>query len=554
MKNSEPGANLNLMHYSASIFLFIASNLSAQPIIENTTQGECVRISRIHLKPGDIFQDYSHASFVKSSLDFLHHKTQPSVLEKELLFKQGDCFDQALIEETERNLRALVIFSFVDITAEHNQQGVDVTVTTQDKWTLRLEVTASQKGSQTKSRFSFGEKNIFGLNKQFHYSQFHTSSKDTKNRLAFSDPRIFYNHAIDFLYETVDNRVAENYTFAKPFRSLSDRYSYSFNFGQDNLDSIYPVANGSDINVPKTERSEASSYSRELGSPELSRRIGVNLSHTNLAYFPERADELIPDSVYIPEDLETVALNLHYDWQNRGQFLLLSGVDSLVSQEDISLKQSASAGIGGEWRNSHNDARYHNTFSLGWGVTELYEQQFLSSFQVTSNTRFYAGKLREMTTNAFYHGYYFLSSSQSYVGAMTYSYQQSRDELNLPLSLGVDMGLRGHDVGALTGNKRLILNLEHRYRFPVKSKNIAFGQSLFIDAGYAWPHQEQINLKDLEVDIGWGLRMNLPSLLGKKLLRFDLGMSLATFQPIVSITVGQVFSYDEISAAQSKDF
>jgi len=560
-----------------------AFEASAQSLLDDIGSDECVRIGEIRLKPNDVFQDYSHASYIKKPLNFLHYTTQQSVLEKELLFGTDDCFDYKLIEETERNLRAMGIFSYVEIMTEPHDNLVDVTVTTRDKFTLRLELSASQSGSETKTRMSLGEKNIVGLNKRFHYSKTHITGKETKSRLFFSDPRIFHDYAAGYTHENVEGNELESYRFSKPFRSLADRYSYFYQYYEDGTDTNYAVADEDDINIPKHDKVDKVGFSTELGSSKYSRRIGVNLSHKTLRYFPENATqngvgnldvEDISNSSFEFEALKSASIATHYIWRKRDKYLRLKGVDSLISQEDILLQESFNIGLGVQRREDVNDTQYHNTLSFGWGLTNyrhltsghessavepneygFYAQsKYLSSFSLNSSIRLYRGDIREIINNAYYHGYFFLSPSQSFVGALTYSYKHARDELNLPISLGADIGLRGHDVGALTGNKRLIMNFEHRYRYLTDSQNVAFGQVFFVDAGYAWKHKQSVNLKDLEVDVGLGFRMNLPSILGKNLFRIDVGMSLDTQKPLASVTIGQMFSYDKVSAPLSKDY
>lgn len=68
----------------------------------------------------------------------LHVRTEPAVIERELLFAEGDCFDPERIEESERLLRGLGFLSDVDVYGVPQEDGgYDVVVDTQDEWSTK---------------------------------------------------------------------------------------------------------------------------------------------------------------------------------------------------------------------------------------------------------------------------------------------------------------------------------------------------------------------------------------------------------------------------------
>jgi outer membrane translocation and assembly module TamA len=120
--------------------------------------------------------------------------------------------------------------------------------------------------------------------------------------------------------------------------------------------------------------------------------------------------------------------------------------------------------------------------------------------------------------------------------------------------MGGDVGLRGFESSSFTGNKSLLFNFEFRQQLESKWSKIALGQAFFVDSGYAWKKGEDIAFEDLKTNVGWGLRFDMPSLFGDKLLRFDLAVATDTGDILASIVVGQIFRYDELSETNSKDF
>lgn len=124
------------------------------------------RIRRIHIvvqevfTPDDPFPDWLNA---------LHRTTRASVVRRELLVGEGDVFSRALVEESARNLRALLLFSVVLIAPTYSEQEdeIDLLVFVKDIFSLRLQWNFRNTG------FSFdfldgslAERNIAGLAKE----------------------------------------------------------------------------------------------------------------------------------------------------------------------------------------------------------------------------------------------------------------------------------------------------------------------------------------------------------------------------------------------------
>src|SRR5262245_47056900 len=68
----------------------------------------------------------------------LHRTTRASVVSRELLFKAGDRYDSALVQETSRNLRGLGIFRHVLVDSVRSDSGLMVRLTTEDGWSTHV--------------------------------------------------------------------------------------------------------------------------------------------------------------------------------------------------------------------------------------------------------------------------------------------------------------------------------------------------------------------------------------------------------------------------------
>ncbi len=76
--------------------------------------------------------------------------------------------------------------------------------------------------------------------------------------------------------------------------------------------------------------------------------------------------------------------------------------------------------------------------------------------------------------------------------------------------------MRGYRLNRFNDKGKFLLNVE--YRFPVWKK---LGGNIFVDGGSVWPSWSRINIREVAVDIGWGLRYYLQNFV----VRFDMGFS-----------------------------
>ncbi|MCB9511469.1 MAG: hypothetical protein H6695_14875 [Deferribacteres bacterium] len=110
-----------------------------QDEVPSETSTAIVRNIRIDAR--DIF-DPDERVPLAGLINFIHIRTQKKVIRRELLFQHQNALDLSLIAESERNLRALGIFTDVNIvTRKAASDSLQVVVQTRDKWTTKLNTT-----------------------------------------------------------------------------------------------------------------------------------------------------------------------------------------------------------------------------------------------------------------------------------------------------------------------------------------------------------------------------------------------------------------------------
>ena len=124
----------------------LASALIAALPSSASAQTECRdgRVERIVVESVDVF-DVSQATeespppSLYRFANAIHMRTRESYIRGELLFEEGDCFEELMIAESERVLRSREIIKEASITSERLPSGgALVTVRTQDDWSLGI--------------------------------------------------------------------------------------------------------------------------------------------------------------------------------------------------------------------------------------------------------------------------------------------------------------------------------------------------------------------------------------------------------------------------------
>ena len=331
---------------------------------------------------------------------------------------------------------------------------------------------------------------------------------------------------------------------------MDDKTAYFIEYNKNTQDFVLKQDDNEEIEVAQFYESEGIGFAYELGSRKYSKRLGFSLVNAQQDYFnPD-----ISNQTSIPDRLERIDFDINASMTDRHEFIVMQGLDSLEYREDIELLKSIFFGVGVQLRQDDSGTEYHPKYNVGFKQTRYNQEDVLSSYYFNHAGRYHAGELLETETTAFYHCYYLPKPGHVWLGGITYQYHYGRDILNSPLTMGGDVGFRGYEASRFTGNKSLLLNFEYRHRLPSKWSKVAIGQAFFVDSGFAWKKAEDMRFQDLKFNVGWGLRLDIPSIFGKDILRLDLAVATDTGEVLTSIVLGQVFRYDELTQNTQKEF
>jgi outer membrane protein assembly factor BamA len=482
------------------------------------------RIGRITIHALNVFSPEEAArGWVYRAADALHIETRESVIRQFLLFREGDPYDPARLEETERNLRLLPFLKAASVVSGLPHDGlVDVDVTTQDAWTTQPSVSYGKKGGVTTYSFSFEEKDLLGTGRDATIS--YGRDTDRINRLIeYKDPYLlgpYWNS--DFVYSANSDGTEEAVRIGRPFYSFVSPWATDFlltHLSQN--DRIWE--NGDEASLFRQSHREFHiRYGRALTASDVRARrltVGFELLKDEFDHLPGRPADLLPDNRnfrYLTARYEDVS----------NDFIKLNYVNRDSRFEDFNLGQSFSAifavspEIFGLDRTTEfllvSEAR-------GWRISPM---SFLEG-QLSFQTRLDGGVHNAMlSTNLNYVWKFDTTLLQTLVSNLRYDQGWNLDR-DVQFFADGGNGLRGYRLHAFEGNKRIIWNLEHRLFTGREVLQLAsLGGAVFFDTGAATPEGQPLKLTEFKSDIGAGLRIAISRASTNSIIRIDAAYAL----------------------------
>jgi outer membrane protein assembly factor BamA len=485
---------------------------------------ETPKIGRITVHALNVFspEEASHG-WVYRAADALHIETRGSVIRQFLLFHEGDPYEPARLEETERNLRVLPFLKAASVIAGLPHDGVvDVDVTTQDAWTTQPGLSFGKKGGVTTYSFSFEEKDLLGTGRSATVS--YGKDTDRINRLIeFKDPYLlgpYWNS--DFLYSANSDGTEEAVRIGRPFYSFISPWATDFlltHLSQN--DRIWE--NGDEASLFRQSHREFHiRYGRALtATDERARRlsVGVEVLKDEFSHVSDRPTDLLPDN----RDFHYFALR-YEDVSN--DFIKLNYVNRDSRYEDFNLGQAFSAifAVSPAVLGLDRTTEFLRVQGdRGWMISA---GSFLAA-HLAFQTRLDGGVRNAiLTASANYVRKFDTDLLQTLVSNLRYDQGWNLDR-DVQLFADGGNGLRGYRLHAFEGNKRLIWNLEHRVFTGREVLQLAsFGGAVFFDTGAATPESRPLKISEFKSDIGAGLRIAISRASSNTILRVDAAYAL----------------------------
>lgn len=505
-----------------------------------TTSAAPVTIRSIQIRPEALFNptESRRGAFYRWA-NLLHVQTRVALIRRFLLFKEGDELNAAKLGETERNLRRLDFLKSVSISAGTELDGqVDVTVLTQDAWTTNVNGDFSNDGGKATYDFDVTQEDLFGKGSELEL-HLDTGVERASNTIEFIDPAFFGPYwNLDVALSQNSDGEEQRLQITRPLFSFTTAWTLDFLADHDLKNSRYFRSGAVAARYRQRHRQVAPAWGYVLSSDESrSSRLIVGLDLLD--------DEFSPlgetPGGDVPDDRHFKFVQIGYD-REQFHFLKLDFVNHDSREEDFNLgtHQSVHLGFSPSRRGAGATFRLQGEQSIGHEFSERCFVLGSLSESVRSGTnrnQVVSGNLRLVSR-------FSTRYPESFVARLRFDEGRHLDRDVQFLADGQN-GLRAYPDYALEGNRRLILNMEHRLFLGRELLQLfSPGLALFVDSGAA-VRDRGIRLGDFRSDAGVGLRIGI-SRLDSALLRFDVAWAIDSSPlnhrgVIFSISTSQAF-------------
>ena len=466
----------------------------------------------VHTTPLFSEAEAARGAFYRAA-DFLQIDSKEAFLRRILLFHEGDPYDLAKVQESERNLRALDFLKSAVITPGAPHDGVvDVTVDTQDAWTTDVNIDFSNDGGRSLYDFDVTQKNLLGRGLEAGV-RLANGRERRSNSLEIIDPALFgpYWNA-DALLSINSDGDEQKLTIERPLFSYTTHSTAAIALDHLVQDSrIYADGVVSSL-FRQQHREAAAQFGRVLSA-------NAKSSTRIIGGFDLLDDWFTPLRGASPDDRHFRFIEAGIDYGGF-DFISLDHIDLGLREQDFNLGAHTSFTLGLSpgasrlWR-----ARADNTIS----------HRFTPSTFVIARTTASA-RFGDTNRNAV------VSEDARFVARVATEYPltfvaRARVDYGSDLDRDVQFfadgqnGLRAYPNFAFAGNRRFVLNAEQRiYLGHEWLQLFEPGAAVFADSGEA-VSGVPFRLRDFRTDIGAGLRFGIARF-ESTMLRLDFAYAL----------------------------
>ncbi len=517
---------LGRLTVAATFLLCLASAAFSLPGEENERP---LHVGNIFIDQRNVFDDSSSTlpHVVGSVANSVHILTDEEVIRRELLFREGDAYDAHLVEESGQNLRNLGIMGDVVIDADTlDDNSVDITIRTHDRWTLRPGVAMRQEGPRGGFSVSVRDDNFLGNAQKLRLGYTYLSGPGNPHggEVAFTEPRLWGSR----WNTTLQYGVSQEYRVAalnveSPF--YSDRTPLAARaFVAHTRVHLLQYRDDLAMQVGYIDQEN------ELAWVASRSQAGLSLL-TSLAYVRMRSRPVgYPLTPFGNVDLVIGSVSV----LQRNHIPALSA-DVAGRIEDISVGYQAGMALG---RNLHfTTAGTEDYFIKVFGQSNvMIGGKFFASYQALATTYIERRVVNETIISGIALHHWQLSPNQHFIGRVGAIIQSRCDPTTL-LVLGASNGLHGYGYYEFIGQRMMLINLEHRMLSLARIWFLQLSGAIFFDSGAMWNEEQDLRKQRFHSSAGVGLGMNV----GGGIVRVDIAYNLEKQKVALRFSANQVF-------------
>lgn len=525
------------------LLLWLATGWAEQPPANDAIpdakalEASGAQIREVILEKRNIFDlsDPAENKWLYRWANRLHILTRDSVIDNQLLFGPGDKFEQRLLDESERILRANRFIYEAKIEPVNVENGVvDLRVTTQDVWSLTPDLSFSRTGGENRTAIGIEETNFFGRGQLLRLKWIDSVDR-TSTQFDFEDRNLGSSWVSVFLRVADNSDGKTNFlSLIRPFYALDSRWTAGgWVSSDDRRTALYRLGDeAAEYRHEREYHTAFGGWSRGLKDGWV-RRWSVGYVHDDND-FSQAVDPTLP--AVIPENRKLVYPFLGLEILE-DDFSTSTNANQMGRTEDFFMgtRFSVSLGYADESLGADRDA-WVGAASANLGFGSLDKTALL--LRLAANGRRESGSTvnaKTVVSARFYH-----RQSEKRLFFMTLSGVAGHDlDLDNPVQLGGKSGLRGYPLRYQTGDSKLLYSIEQRYFtdwYPWRLFRV--GGAVFFDVGRTWGDNPigEPNLGWLK-DVGFGLRFAPTRFSTNKVAHLDFAFPLDGDPSIDSVQI-----------------
>jgi len=454
----------------------------------------------------------------------VHIVTRDKVVRKQLLIASGDDYSKRLSDESERILRKNRYLYDVDIVPISYENGVvDLEVTSRDLWSLHPELSLSRSGGENSTRFGLVESNLLGGGQRI--ALLSDKNVDRQSRIfEFTDRHLGRSWVSASLLISDNSDGHSNLLSAvRPFYELDARWTAGMNlYDSDRRESLYELGD------PAAEYQQERVYHSAFYGWSRGLRHGRAQRWTAGLVYDDSRFSAVPNGTQppaIPEDRKLVYPFLGFELiQDR--FETTKNRNQISQTEDFMMGRHVTARLG--WSDTSYGADrdaliYSGAVSQSFGTVSKNALQL----SVSADGRLESGKA--VNSLAHLRARYYRRQSDKHLFFASIRATVGYDlDLDNPVRLGGDTGLRGFPLRYQNGESKVVATVERRYFtdwYPFRLFRV--GGAVFADVGRVWGDspvgEERLGWL---ADAGFGLRLALTRSASGKVVHIDVAFPI----------------------------
>ena len=499
-----------LFSMTGGAFVILVSSAAAQP------PGDRPRIvDKITIERQQVFEEsdttFLHAMVGKYA-NSIHILTDEDVIRRELLFKEGEPYNQQLVDESARHLRKLGILGGIRFTTDTlSDSTVSVTVQARDRWSLRPSMSVREGGGVSGFGIGIREDNFLGTAQKWNVGYDRLSDRRNPNggEFGFEEPRTFgswwttslqYRNADELRLASVDAErpfFADTATWAA--RGFAGVTRTRIRLYDDGL-----VTSESYLNQENEIGWVASSSGTDT-------KLQLAAAYVRTRSTADSMQARAFDNV----DLVIGQLSILRREYVKGNF-----IENFGRVEDVPLGYQAGIAIGRNLYLTHRGGVDYFVRVFGQSSFAVQDQLF-ASYQASVSTYVVGREANEMTVMATALHAWRVTPHQTLISRMTTTIG-SQWAPTSQLTLGSFSGLRGYRNFQFSGQRLMLVNLEDRAFSGLSVWFLRLGGTFFFDSGMVWHEGEGPFGHRFHSDAGLGIRVESGKNLGSGIFRFDI--------------------------------